>query len=200
MSSNWYTLFMQDDHKLASTIFQQTFKQLIQEVVLAEIFRLKTCIKKNKFAFSRKKTLEKERWIYQKEKYIHNFCCCYLTISHQLSWWIMFFMSHQINKDDSVIRLMQNQKSVNSIMAIFSKKIILCRRVTRWGREEVYPALFQKFEKVPNFVKNCSEVVIYGLNFTFKMLFLTFLRRKNRNVSLWHLFFSGCTRLFTKVL
>lgn len=33
---------MQDDRKLPSTTFQQTFKQLIQEVVLVEISKLKT--------------------------------------------------------------------------------------------------------------------------------------------------------------
>ena len=52
--------------------------------------------------------------------------------------------------------------------------IISFRRVTRGGEEEeVPPALFQKLEKSALILgKNALIVVIYGLNFSFKMQFL----------------------------
>ena len=73
------------------------------------------------------------------------------------------------------------------------------RRVTRGGRGgEVSPALFQKLEKSALILgKNALIVVIYGLNFLFKMQFVRFSRRKS-----WRFFPAGpffSTRLFIKV-
>ena len=73
------------------------------------------------------------------------------------------------------------------------------RRVTRGGRGgEVSPVLFQKLEKSALiWGKNALVVVIYGLNFLFKMQFVRFSRRKSRR------FFPPgpflCTRSFIKV-
>ena len=80
--------------------------------------------------------------------------------------------------------------------------IISFRRVTRGGEEEeVPPALFQKLEKSALILgKNALIVVIYGLNFSFKMQFLRVSRNKSGDFSLrGKISFSCCTRLFIKV-
>ena len=53
-----------------------------------------------------------------------------------------------------------------------SKCISISRRVTRGGEGGIFPCPFLKFkEKCPNFGKNALTRFIYGLNFSFKMLF-----------------------------
>ena len=62
-----------------------------------------------------------------------------------------------------------------------SKYVLIFRRVTREGRGKVCPALFQELEESTLILgKNALIVVIYGLNFLFKMQFLRVSRRKNR--------------------
>ena len=62
-----------------------------------------------------------------------------------------------------------------------SRTSFYTRRVTRWEEGEVYPALFQKLEKNTLFLEKITLiVVIYGLNFSFKIQFLRVSRRKNR--------------------
>ena len=61
-----------------------------------------------------------------------------------------------------------------------TKLLMLIRRVTRGGRGEVYPILFQKLEKKALVLeKNALIMVIRGLNFSFEMQFLRVSRRKN---------------------
>ena len=74
------------------------------------------------------------------------------------------------------------------------------QRVTRGGGGEVYPALFWNLEKSALiFDKNAQIVVIYVLNFSFKMQFLRVSRRKNRIFALWYLSLSCYTWLLIKV-
>ena len=67
---------------------------------------------------------------------------------------------------------------------------------------QVSPALFQKLKKSALILgKNALIVVIYGLNFSFKMQFLRVSRTKNGDFSLRgnFFFFSCCSWLFIKV-
>ena len=75
------------------------------------------------------------------------------------------------------------------------------RCVTRGGRGQVSPALFQKYEKSALILgKNVLILVIYGLNFSFKMQFLRVSRNKTGDFSLrGKIYFSCCTGLFIKM-
>ena len=75
------------------------------------------------------------------------------------------------------------------------------RRVTRGGKRDVSPTLFQKLKKSALILgKNALIVDIYGLNFAFKMQFLRVPRNKTGDFSLrGKISFSCCTWLFTKV-
>ena len=69
------------------------------------------------------------------------------------------------------------------------------RRVTRGGKGEVFPTLFQKLKKSALILgKNALIVDIYGLNFAFKMQFLRVPRNKTEDFSLRDkISFSCCT-------
>ena len=75
------------------------------------------------------------------------------------------------------------------------------RRVTRGGKGEVSPTLFQKLKKsVLILGKNALIEDIYGLNFAFKMQFLRVPRNKTGDFSLRGKISFPCrTWLFTKV-
>ena len=71
-----------------------------------------------------------------------------------------------------------------------SRTSFYIRRVTRWEEGKVYPALFQKLEKNTLFLEKITLiVVIYGLNFSFKIQFLRVSRRKNQRFLPAGLFF-----------
>ena len=77
---------------------------------------------------------------------------------------------------------------------------LLYRRVTGGGEGEVSPALFQKLEKSALILgKNALIVVIYRLNFSFKMQFLRVYRIKTGDFPpQGKIYFSCCTWLFIK--